>query len=143
MAATIEKLKQAGHYEQAEHLINETRTDLLAKLISLFTELRDLVRDVQGETAVILVSDRRQFAISVDMALAIEKFSPGSIEEIPRLVPIHHNGVARRLAKRAKSKDVVLLIETDSLMAGVDVAALSGAEPVAMANHSLRAGVVP
>ena len=117
----IETLKQAGQYEQAEHLINETRTRLLAKLTSLFTELRDHVRDVQREIAVILVSDRRQFAISVDMALAIEN----SLRRHRRNPSSGGDSAQRRCSpacQAAERKDLVLLIETDSLMTGVDVA---------------------
>jgi hypothetical protein len=139
VAVIIEKLKQDGQYEQAEHLVNKTRRGLLAKLISLFIELRNHVRDFQREIAVILVSDRRQFAISVDMALAIEKFSrnhrgnPTAGGNSPqwRCSPV---------GQPAKTKDV---IETDSLMTGVDVAALSGADPIAAAGRSLSARSCP
>ena len=91
------------------------------------------MRETERETAVILKGGDRFFAISVDVASSIEKFAPGAIEEIPALVPIGQNGVVRRLAKRAKSKDVVLIIETDGLMAGVDLDALQAAESPALA----------
>lgn len=124
VAVTVEQLKASQQYDKAEVLIGQTRDGLLSKLVKLFGELRELVRDTERETAVILASENRMFAISVDLAHSIEKFPQGNIEEISSLVRISHNGVVRRLATRAKSKDVVLLIETDSLMAGCDLAAL-------------------
>ena len=125
VAVTVEKLKASQDYDQADRLIGQTRDGLLAKLINLFAELRDLVRDTERETAVILGGENRLFAISVDLARYIEKFPPGNIEEISSLVSSSHNSVVRRLAKRAKSKDVVLIIETDSLMAGCDLDVLT------------------
>lgn len=125
VAVEVEKRKAGQRYDEAARLIAETREGLLAQLVKLFGEFRDLVRDAERETAVILEGENRLFAISVDMAHCIEKFPSGHIEEISPLVPISHNGVVRRLARRAKSKDVVLLIETDSLMAGCDLSALS------------------
>lgn len=124
VAIEIEKLKARAQYGEADQLVSETRDGLLANLIKLFSELKDLVREAERETAVILADGHRSFAISVDVARSIEKFPPGDIEEISSLARVSHNGVVRRLAKRAKSRDVVLIIETDSLMAGVDVAAL-------------------
>jgi purine-binding chemotaxis protein CheW len=129
VAVEVEKLKASQAFDKAEQLIGQTRDGLLAKLVKLFAELQDLVRDTERETAVVLASENRLFAISVDVAHSIEKFPAGNIEEVSSLVPIAHNGVARRLARRAKSKDVILLIETDSLMAGCNMAALPPSGP--------------
>jgi chemotaxis signal transduction protein len=124
VAIGIEKLKAGQEFDKAEQLISQTRDGLLAQLVKLFTELKDLVRHAERETAVVLASSNRLFAISVDVAQSIERFPAGNIEEISPLVPISHNGVVRRLARKSKSKDVILLIETDSLMAGCDLSAL-------------------
>ncbi len=124
VAVDIEKLKAGQEFDKAEQLTSQTRDGLLAMLVKLFAELKDVVRYAKRETAVILASSNRLFAISVDVAQSIERFPAGNIEEISPLVPISHNGVVRRLARKSKSKDVVLLIETDSLMAGCDLTAL-------------------
>jgi chemotaxis signal transduction protein len=124
VAVTVEQLKASQEHDKAEALIGQARDGLLAKLVKLFGELQDLVRDTERETAIILATKSRMFAISVDLAQSIEKFPPENIEEVSPLVPIRHNGVVRRLARRAKSKEIVLIIETDSLMADCDLAAL-------------------
>ncbi len=115
-ARMVEELKAKHEHDQADHLISQARSGVLSKLIRLFTELRDLVRQTERETAVVLSGQGRMFAISVDLALSVEKFSPESIEEVSPLVSLDHNSVVRRLARRAKDNEVVLLIETDSLM---------------------------
>jgi len=120
VAKEVEKRKAAGQYDQAEALIASTREGLLAQLVRLFAELRDLVGKTAVEMAVVLASRDRWFAVSVDLALAIEKFPPGNIEEVPPQLAVARNSVVRRLARRAKSKEVVLLIETDVLLAATD-----------------------
>ena len=127
VAVAVEELKARQKHDEADRMICRTRDGLLVKLIQLFTELRDLVREAKRETAVILAGDNRLFAISVDLALSVERLPPGSIEEVSTLVSLGQNSVVRRLAKRAKAQEVVLLIETDSLMAGCDVRMLNHA----------------
>ena len=139
VATAVEKLKASQEFDKADQLIGQTRDGLLAKLIHLFAELRDLVRDTERETAVILAGEDRLFAISVDSALSIEKFPPENIEEISTLVSVTHNSVVRRLAKRAKSKDVVLIIETSSLMAGCEMGTVATPD----SSTGVTTGVLP
>ena len=129
VAVEIEKLRVGEAWDNAGQLIAQTREGLLSSLVRLFGELRDLARKAERETAVILTGENRSFAVTVDVARSIEKFPADHIEEVSSVVRVSHDGVIGRLAKRAKGKEVVLIIETDRLLAGVDLAKLPSPEP--------------
>lgn len=125
IAIQVENLKAKGAHDEAEQLVQKTREGALAKMLKLFADLRDLVRQESREMAVILQNNGKIFAISVDLAESIEKLHPGSIEEVPTAVPIADNGVVRRFGKRAKNSEVVLIIETDRLMSSGEIDAMT------------------
>jgi chemotaxis signal transduction protein len=91
----------------------------------LFAELQDLVREQSREIAVVVSRADRLFAVTVDEAQAMDKFPPGNIEAAP-VVSNGGNGVVRRLARTAKGKDVILLLETDRLLADCGAVAVAG-----------------
>ncbi|HVP45375.1 MAG TPA: chemotaxis protein CheW [Bryobacteraceae bacterium] len=124
VAVEVEKLKAKGEHESAEECVTRARNGVLAKLLKLFADLRDLVHETERETAVVLTHENKVYAVSVDLALSIEKFAPGSIEGVSALVPIADDGIVRRLGKRAKNNDVVLIIETDHLMSRCELDAV-------------------
>ena len=117
IAGDVERLKDNQQYEQAQQVIARTRDGLLAGMVKLFAELRDLVRSEQRETAMVLAQGNKLLGVTVDAAQSIERLLDGSIEEISPLVPIACDGVVRRHARTAKANDVILLVETDRLMA--------------------------
>lgn len=108
-------------YAEAEQLISRTRNGSLAKMLKLFAELKDMIRRTSRGAAVILAHAGKPFAVAVDAALSIEKFHPEAIEEIPALAGVSQDGMVRRLAKRAKTQEIALLLETDRLMAGFEM----------------------
>ncbi|HTQ58002.1 MAG TPA: hypothetical protein VMI94_26235 [Bryobacteraceae bacterium] len=117
IAGDVERLKDNQQYEQAQQVIARTRDGLLSGMVKLFAELRDLVRSEQRETAMVLAQGNKLLGVTVDAAQSIERLLDGSIEEISPLVPIARDGVVRRHARTAKANDVILLVETDRLMA--------------------------
>jgi len=86
VAIDVERCKANGEFDQAERLVDQTRNGVLAAMIKLFAELRDLVRNQQREIAVVLSHNDRLFAVTVEQAQSIEKLPPGSIEEVSSLV---------------------------------------------------------
>jgi chemotaxis signal transduction protein len=118
IAVAIEDLKARQEFDKAQETVGTARAGVLAKLIALFGALRDLIRQTQRETAVVLAGEKCWFAITVDLALSVEKFAPENMEAVPEAVATGHHGVVERLTKRAKTKDVVLIVETDRLMRG-------------------------
>jgi chemotaxis signal transduction protein len=125
IAIQVENLKAKGAPEEAQQLVQKTREGALAKMLQLFADLRSLAREAGREIAVVLQNDSKLFAISIDSAESIEKLQPGSIEEMAAAIHIADHGVVKRLGKRAKSGEVVLLIETDRLMSAGDIDAMT------------------
>jgi chemotaxis signal transduction protein len=118
VAIEVQKLAAEGHHDRAQELIAVTRAGSLAHLLELFGELRSLLRESSREIALILEARGKRFAISVDSALSVEKLSAGTVEELQAGVGVKQNGVVRRIAKRVKGGEVVLILETDHLIDG-------------------------
>jgi len=121
IAIEVGALVDRNAYAEAEDLVAQTRHGALAKMLQLFDELKDMVRHARRATAVILIQDGKLFAVAVDTALSIEKLPPEAIEEVPALLGVGHDGVVRRLAKRAKTQEIALLLETGRLLAGFEM----------------------
>jgi purine-binding chemotaxis protein CheW len=117
----VSRLASQCAYAEAEQLVGRTRDGALAKMLQLFAGLRDLVRSTTRGTAVILSHTAKPFAVLVDQALSIEKFPPDAIEDVAELVRVKNDGVVRRLAKRAKNQQIVLLLDTDRLLTGFEM----------------------
>jgi chemotaxis signal transduction protein len=120
VAAEVKKFIEQGLDDRAQGLIEETRTGILSRLVALFAELRSLVGESKREIALIVEDAGTKFAISADSALSVEKLAQGSIEALGAGLGVVHGGVVQRFGKRAKSGEVILILETDRLRDGVE-----------------------
>lgn len=118
VAITVQEMIAQGQQDRAQELIETTRSGSLARLLELFAELRSLIRTANREIALIMEAAGRDFAVSVDAALSVEKLSAGSVEELQAGSGVQQNGVVRRFGKRAKGGEVILVLETAHLMNG-------------------------
>jgi purine-binding chemotaxis protein CheW len=127
VATEVQKLTAVQDYEKASQLVDRARGGVLAELLKLFADLRNLIRESQREIAVILNVGGKTFSISIDAALSIEKFGAGSVEELPPGASVNQAGAVRRVAK-TKTGQVVLILETDLLVKGDEISegALAG-----------------
>jgi purine-binding chemotaxis protein CheW len=96
----------------ASRLINETGAATLASMIKLFADLKNMVRESRSETVAILSLSNRSVAATVDSPVAIEELA---VEDLSALAS-SHNGMIRRLGKRKKNRDLVLIIEADRIL---------------------------
>lgn len=115
IGAEVQKLAAEGEYRQAQDSIDRARNNILSQMLQLFSELRTLIRETQAETAMILTNSGKTFAASIDEAISVERLVAGSIEGIPTLDTAEHNGLVRRLGKRTKGEEVVMIIEPNLL----------------------------
>lgn len=116
VAAQVQEAMAAGKPEQAGQLIEETRGSVLRLMIQLFAELKNLVREVRRETAVVLAVSGRTFAVSVDAAVSIEKLVPGSVAPLPAGALCGPQGVVQRVGQRGKHPQPIMLIEADRIL---------------------------
>ena len=119
VAVEVAKLEAEGQTDRAHALIEETRTGVLARLVTLFAELRSLARESRREIALIVEDEGKRFAISADSALSVEKLAAGSIEALEAGVGVMHGGVVQRFGKRIKTGEIILILESDRLREGV------------------------
>ena len=124
VAVEVQKLMADGKPDRAQVLIEETRSGTLARLVALFAELRSLMGENRREIALIVEDGSKNFAISADSALSVEKLAPGSIEGLQAGVRTVKGGVVQRFGKRIKSGEIILILESDRLREGVDLTAV-------------------
>jgi purine-binding chemotaxis protein CheW len=128
VAAEVQNLVAQGLHEQAQALIEETRTSTLARLVELFAELRSLIGESSREIALIVEDSGKRFAISADSALSVEKLTAGSIAALQNGVGVTPGGVVQRFGKRAKGGELILILESDRLRDGVEVEGMGTTE---------------
>jgi len=119
VAVEVAKLEAEGQIDRAHELIEETRTGVLARLVTLFAELSSLAHESRREIALIVEDEGKRFAISADSALSVEKLAAGSIEALEAGVGVTHGGVVQRFGKRIKTGEIILILESDRLREGV------------------------
>ncbi len=122
IAVEVEKLVAQKLHDRAHQMIDAARTGALGQLLRLFADLRTIIREGNREIALVVNAGGKNFAISVDSAQSVEKMQAGSIEKLQAGLDIAHNGVVQRFGKRAKGGEVILILESDRLMDGIDIA---------------------
>lgn len=115
IAIQVGELAQKGDYQQAALEIERTRSTVLAEMLGLFAELRQAMRESLHEIAVVLDDSGNRIAAVVDSIVAVEKLEAGSVAPLP-LGAKTKGGVICRLGMREKSKQPVLIVETDRLL---------------------------
>jgi chemotaxis signal transduction protein len=112
VGAQVETMLAGGQYEKAARLIESTRTHVLSVMIELFAALKDLLREIQREIAVILTVSGKTFGILVDSAVSVEKLVTGSVARLPAAAIASYNSVVQRVGKTRDDR-LLLIIETD------------------------------
>jgi chemotaxis signal transduction protein len=112
-ASEVLELQARENWEGAMGLIGRTRSGVLAKMIALFDNLQKLIRESQQEIAVVLQTDNRTFAVSVDEAVAVERFERENLGPLPVTID---NGVIAQFGSRGKTEPLVLMVATERLL---------------------------
>ena len=113
-AIQIRGLVDAGEYQKAVQLIQSTRQQVLSTMIKLFADLKNLVREVHREIAVVVTVSSKTFAVSVDSAESVEKLVAGSVTMLPAAAISSEESTVQR-SGRTRDDQLVLIIETDRI----------------------------
>lgn len=111
-AGEVLALESQGNWEGAMGLITQTRNGELAEMISLFANLQELIRESRQEVAVVLQADNRTLAVSVDEAVAVEKFERENLGPLPVTTD---DGIVAQFGSRGKAEPLVLMVATERL----------------------------
>ncbi len=116
IASSIGELTRAGKKEEACLLIERSRNAELQQMISLFKQLKDLMRETVKELAMVIVGPRRTFAVAIDHAVAVETIPPDLIKGVQTDVLAHGSGLIHRVAERTAAKSLAMILEPEMFM---------------------------
>jgi purine-binding chemotaxis protein CheW len=113
LAAQVRALQDQGVPEQAESLLNLTGAKLLGTMVRVFEDIRTLVRSSRRETVAILTASSRSLAVTVDLAVAVERLT---IEELPASARTGSDRMIQRLGRRPRDQGIALIVEPDEIL---------------------------
>ena len=105
----------AGHTEQALAIVEGKRNNELAEVLKIFDNVMQVLRETNTEIAVVLISNGKPAAITVDRVLSVEHLPPENLQDPPDVF-----AGSRHILKigRRKSDELVSVLDPDSLTAG-------------------------
>lgn len=113
LASIVSKLTKAGKSGQARGLIDQKRNGEFQDMVSLFQELKELIRDSVKELAMVITTARGTFAATIDHAVAVEIIPSRLIKEVQTDILLPWCGHVR-MAERASS--LAMVLEPDLLV---------------------------
>ena len=96
-------------------MIGRARGGELSSMITLFNNLQELIRETRQEIVVVLQSDESTLAVSVDEAVAVEKFDREKLGPLPVDT---EDAVIAQCGRRGLSEPLVLMVATERLLDG-------------------------
>ncbi len=118
VADVVTEHEKRGEFEQALALIEQTRTTALAVLVREFAAATKAVLQSNREVVVILEHDADALAITVDSADVVETILEEDMMELPALLDREGAAVISRTARRERSDDLLLVLDTGKLFPG-------------------------
>lgn len=119
VAIDVAELVARGDASGAAAAVANARSGILNTMISLFGELRELIRDSQREIAVVLATPSGKCAVCVDSVDSVEALASDSITDLPQAEMSAASTLATRVGSRSRSGQSVLLLEVQSLLEDV------------------------
>lgn len=125
IAATAQKLQQAGDEAGAIALINQTRDGALATMLQLFSDTKALIRQTAREIVIVLEQEDYRVAVTVDNLEAVETLDPAGIEMVPSILA---NGAGRLVVATARrhSGELILILDVAQLFAESESVEITG-----------------
>ncbi len=112
----VEDLMVAKDHEGAVALIDHTRGTVLSKLVTLFAEVREIVRKSHTEIAVVLERQGRVVALTVDAVDSVETLAPGSAEDMAGSYGDLAVNLIDQIGRRQEGGAMVLLLDVGQLL---------------------------
>ncbi len=113
LAASVDEMVRNGNSEEALQLIESERNGTLQEMMSLFHQLRELMRETVKELAMVISQAQGAFAISVDRAVAVERVIPDMIKDVQADPAAVGGGVVNRAVQRSSTGALAMILEPD------------------------------
>jgi purine-binding chemotaxis protein CheW len=112
-------LQQNGKHDDALELIEQRRSGELARLVTLFDNLKHHIREEQKEVIVLLNTADDRFALAVDQVEAVESVRSADEKTLANFQQ-KKNGFVRysTVGLRAKSDDIVYIVQPEWIIGG-------------------------
>jgi purine-binding chemotaxis protein CheW len=111
------ELNRQGRHEEAMKRVEQEKSTTLAKLFDLFREFRSILAESSREIAVVVSDGQRSFAVSVDGVQSVERLQSESFKRLSETgMELEHEAV-QVSARRQKSEEVVLILDTSRILA--------------------------
>ncbi|MFA6451475.1 MAG: chemotaxis protein CheW [bacterium] len=116
LATKVKAFEAQGKFDAALKMIEEARFKELSKLVELFDETRETLREYAREIVVVLSAMGMNIALTVDTAMTVEKLDPDSFNEMVLTDYTEGAQVLAATARRKNTGELVMLFDTDILM---------------------------
>jgi purine-binding chemotaxis protein CheW len=113
LASSIDDLMRKGKNEEALRLIESARNGLLQEMVSLFEQLKVLMRETVKELAMIISLPQGTLAISIDRAVAVELIQPEMIKDVGTDPYSNGSGLVHRAVQRNAKGALAMILEPD------------------------------
>jgi len=117
IAEKVQDLRQQGNQHEALELIRITHDGELAQMIRLFEQFRQITKDLASkEIALVLENLHKRVAMAVDSIESVEMLEDNSAEEMPGALQQSDAPLARYIAKRKKTGEVLYLLDAHAII---------------------------
>lgn len=116
IAIHVKEAMSHNNIQEATDLVNATRHGELTYMIELFNGFRSLISDlVNNEISLVIESNGKKVAISVDSIVSVEKLKEGSITKMPSNQETE-NKMAGMIGTMKGTGKFVILLDTNELL---------------------------
>lgn len=116
VAAEVLQLAESGQQDKALTIIEWTRNGVLAKMITLFEDIRKVIRSTHREIALVLERGENFLGLSVDKVESVEELEEGSVADLQRLSGQMDSKLTRAIGRRQdEGREMVLILDTDEM----------------------------
>ncbi|HTR39401.1 MAG TPA: chemotaxis protein CheW [Bryobacteraceae bacterium] len=114
VALSATGLVKAGKCEEAHGVVEQARNRELREMVSLFEQIKQLMRETVKELAMVITTPGKVFAVSIDQAVAVENIPPSQIKEVDTGAVLP--GQTRKMAQRNASNSLAVVLEPETLV---------------------------
>lgn len=116
IAQEVEQDVDGGRVDHAYGMIQRTRDGALARMVELFSEVRQAVKKTRREIAMVMERGGRDVALAVDAVESVEMIDPATIEAAHESITGAADQFVTQVGRRAENDQMVLILDLTSVL---------------------------